>query len=86
MLNSDQNGNVTIFSPITYSTILETLCTPQHGWYHNMLLFLEKCDALFVLQLDGWENSTGVQLEIAYALGKDIPITYLNPEQITLKE
>lgn len=70
----------TYFSPVVYSSMLSEI-TPPTGWYNHMLLFLDKSDLLMVVKMDGWQESKGVQLELAYALGKGIPITYLdNPD------
>jgi Domain of unknown function (DUF4406) len=40
--------------------------------YLGDLALLSKCDAMYVM--DGWENSFGCNLEIAWAKNKNIPI------------
>jgi nucleoside 2-deoxyribosyltransferase len=71
-----------VFSPITHSHPLA-----QHGlpgnwqfWERYDRAFLERCDEVVVLMLDGWGESVGVQAEIriAWELGK--PVRYLAPE------
>ena len=65
-----------VFSPIVYSY---SLC--QHGlpldwefWQPYDLAFLAMCEEVVVLKLDGWEQSIGIQGEIAAAkaLGKRV--------------
>jgi hypothetical protein len=50
-------------------------------WEQYDRKFLERCDEVVVLMLDGWEESVGVQAEIRIAgeLGK--PVRYLAPEE-----
>ena len=67
-------------SPILYTDRLQELVTPQFGWYRFDFFLLDMCDVLKVCKLPGWEDSEGIRLEIAHALGCDIPIDYLNPE------
>ena len=68
-----------VFSPISYTHRLqeeyeaETSC----GWYAFDLAFLNKCDRLIVVMMDGWQESKGVNIEIAHALKLDIPIHYI---------
>jgi len=46
------------------------------------LLLLERADAMVVLKLDGWKESIGVQKEIEFCQIYDIPICYLDYENI----
>ena len=65
------------FSPVLYTAGLqEHGVEPEEGWYQFCLPFLKKADRLIVLMLDGWEDSVGIGLEIAFAQAKDIPIIY----------
>lgn len=84
---TDTHGeNLAFFSPVLYSNTIAHKCNPAAGWYIHMLIFLEKCDALFVIQQEGWEESKGVQAEIAFALGYKMPITYIKPDNIRMKK
>ncbi len=65
-----------VFSPIAHSH-----CIAQHGlpmdwgfWEAQDRWLLAACDELWVLKLDGWQHSRGVQAEIAIAraLGKAV--------------
>jgi hypothetical protein len=57
------------------------LPTEWKFWERQARAFLERCDELVVLMLDGWEASVGVQAEIRIAdeLGK--PVRYLDAVQ-----
>jgi len=71
-----------VFSPIAYSH-----WTAEHGlpctwsfWEPLDRWFLERCDEVVVLMLDGWETSVGVQAEIRIARELGKPVRYLAPE------
>jgi nucleoside 2-deoxyribosyltransferase len=71
-----------VFSPIAHSHPLA-----QHGlpgnwqfWERYDRAFLERCDEVVVLMLDGWEESIGVQAEIRIARELGKPVRYLAPE------
>ena len=75
-INLNYNG-VTAYSPVAAATGMQARgITPKEGWYLYDFAMLSKADRLIVLKLEGWETSIGVSLEIAFALGKGIPITY----------
>lgn len=67
-----------VFSPIAHS-----LGMARHGlpvdwefWERHDRRFLDACDESWVLRLDGWQESRGVQAEIglARAMGKPVPM------------
>lgn len=71
-----------VYSPIVHShtLVVKTGKLPQNSldfWLKQDLIMLEKCDIMFVVQLDRWENSRGVQVEIEFAEDHNIPIVYL---------
>lgn len=45
-------------------------------WYRFNLDFLERCDA--IIMMDGWEYSKGASLELKHARDRGIPIFYEN--------
>lgn len=70
----------TVFSPVVHSY---HLC--QHGlpsdwqfWQQHDLAFLAMCDEVAVLKLDGWQQSIGVQAEIAAAKALGKPVSFLS--------
>lgn len=74
-----------VFGPITesaqYSKLSKKIGKGWKYWQDHDELMLSKCDELWVVMLDGWENSKGVKGEIAYATDRGIPITYIKPEE-----
>ena len=72
------------FSPIVHGHPLTALGVPG-GWEFWRGLnkrYLERCDELVVLTLDGWQQSVGVQAEIAWARGLRIPTSYRSPPEV----
>ena len=68
------------FSPIVY--------THQFGhlpmdWLKRMDYFmLDVSDVLIVVEMTGWQESEGVNKEIAFAKANDIPIHYASPADV----
>lgn len=54
-------------------------------WQHYAKKLMEKCDALYVIMLDGWETSEGVQAEIKLAKKMSLEIKYLDPKDFFIK-
>jgi hypothetical protein len=48
-------------------------------WQNYCLNLLAVCDKIHVLMLKGWEESVGVQAEIAEAQRLEISILYIHP-------
>jgi len=72
-----------VFSPLTYTVrIADRGAQPPAGWYEFDLQFLDACEAIAVLTLEGWERSKGVGIEIANAVANMGPdrIAYLHPD------
>ena len=75
-----KEGNI-VFSPITYGHILsemEDLPTTFEFWEKFCLAFLEKCDEMYVLTLDGYSTSKGVSMELKYCDENKIPVKYID--------
>ena len=63
----------TVFSPISHSHPIDMIFDdPQdHGfWLKQDVHFIDWADEIWVLSLDGWLESYGVQWEIKYAKGQ----------------
>jgi hypothetical protein len=50
---------------------------PPAHWYHIDLPLMQRASALFVLKLEGWQDSVGVVEEITYFTEAHKPIFYL---------
>lgn len=76
-----RNGNV-IYSPILHFhplSLAHDLPGNFEFWKNINMGMLEKADELWVLRLDGWEDSIGVAAEIDFAEKKFIQTVYVLP-------
>lgn len=74
--------HITVYSPIVHNhpIAVEVTSIPRNWefWKNHRLDMLCGADALHVYRLAGWETSTGVQAEIAFAKSIGIPIIYID--------
>jgi hypothetical protein len=80
-----------VFSPLTHSHYLceympEEYQTDFDFWISRDLEIVDKCDTMYVLKLDGWENSRGVAAEIDHAMKNSIPIKYVTINYLGTEE
>lgn len=71
-----------IFSPISHTHPIALTGDLPLGfdfWQQYDEAVLACCKAMYVLQLEGWTESKGVQAEIAIAERLGIPVTYIHP-------
>ena len=73
-------------APVLYTRSFEMNVSPEDGWYRFCLALLKQCHVMVVLQLEGWDQSIGLGLEISYALDHGIPIHYFTKERLLDKE
>jgi nucleoside 2-deoxyribosyltransferase len=66
-----------VFSPIAHShPISKYLGKEDHQfWLRQDYDFLEQCDELIILMLDGWRESVGIKAEIEMAMDLEITIS-----------
>ena len=71
---------VVVFSPIAHSHAIAAYGLPIEWafWERFDRVFLERCDEVWVLALDGWSVSRGVQAEIAMARELGNPVLLIN--------
>lgn len=77
-----KQGHV-IFSPIVHShpvAVLHDFPGNWEFWKTIDEVFISKSDELWVLMLDGWKESIGVNAEIQIAQAQGKPVVYLNAE------
>jgi len=69
----------TVFSPVAHSHAICRYGVPGDWqfWQLHDRRYLDVCDEVVVLMLDGWQKSVGVQAEIAIARECGKPITFL---------
>lgn len=71
-----------VFSPIVYChhmSLVHRLPGDFAFWGEFNRKMLERATDLWVLKLDGWQVSTGVQAEIKMALARNLPVAYHDP-------
>lgn len=74
------NGGMMAISPITYGHTLAAIAQMPGDWDFWMefcLSLLNRCDKLLVVKMQGWEESRGVQAEIAYAKEHGIEVEFM---------
>jgi len=80
-----RKGNICI-SPNIYghgiAQVDSNLPVDWEFWKNFCYGFLSKCSLMYVIQLEGWEQSTGVKEEIEMAKELKIPITYFTVEEL----
>jgi hypothetical protein len=74
-----------VFSPIVHShpLVVHGLPNTWEFWQRVDRDYLEHCEQLVVLMLDGWRESVGVQAEIAIAREFHLPIEFLDPVSLS---
>ena len=78
-----------VFSPLTHNDVIARMHSeiPKEQWMQFDLTILASCTKLMVIKLDGWEQSKGVQREIAFAKEKGIAVEEIeapSEDQISL--
>ena len=79
--------NIMVLSPIALDGPWHedyTLPCEWKFWESFDKNILERCDALLVLTIDGWDKSVGIKSEIEYAYELNMPIFYVTMEQIEI--
>lgn len=68
-----------IFSPISHTHPIALYGLPKgwEFWREYDLVFIQQCEKVIVLMLDGWKKSIGVQSEIRIAKSLGKPIEYM---------
>jgi hypothetical protein len=78
----------TVYSPIIYTCALlgdsSPLPTSTEYWIGHDLKTLARYDVLYVLLIEGVNESVGVQCEIGFANENGIPVWNLEPETLEL--
>ena len=75
-----------VFLPVAHPHPIAEFGLPTEWafWERQDRGFLEHCNEVIVLTLDGWDESLGVQGEIRIARELGKPVRYLAPERLTL--
>ncbi len=76
------NDGHIVYSPITACHPVAKQCALPRTWdYWEQLdrTFIAWADEVWVLKLDGWEKSTGVNAEVGIAKELGKPVKYIEP-------
>ena len=71
---------ILVFSPLSHGAQLDSPAIPNSVWYELGLRIMRGCDELWLLALNGWEDSEGVRMELERARQLDIPVYVVNPD------
>lgn len=75
-----------VFSPIAFGQLMldyePELPTDAKYWEKYNAFFLKNCTEMWIILIQGWEKSLGVQAEIAFAKANNIKIKYVSVEDI----
>ena len=76
-----------IFSPIAHTHPIAQFDLPKGWdfWERYDRAILDACSELFVLTLDGWRTSKGVQAELQIARELGLPVTLWPPERLGIE-
>ena len=69
-----------VFSPIAHCHPMQQAndMPPEWEFWEKLdYQFMDACSQVWVLQMPGWEESTGITAEIKYAEKHGIPISYI---------
>lgn len=76
--NLMKNKDVFVFSPISHGHPINLNIKGESIGYDNWLALdkaiLDICDEMYIIDIEGWNESRGVQVEIDYCKTKNIPI------------
>lgn len=78
------NGYI-VYSPISHTHPISeagSLPTDWEFWKEQDSPFLEWCDELWVLVVNGWRDSVGVQAEIEEARELNKPVRFIGPDSM----
>lgn len=72
-----------VYSPIAHSHMIEKLAMgvvqTHHFWMEQCFPMLATASEMYVLQIEGWNRSNGIQLEMEFARERGIPISFILP-------
>ena len=70
-----------VFSPISHSYPISFWCKKNDHdlWLKQDKAFVDWCDELWVVKLEGWQESKGVRQELRWAHERKIPVRIIDP-------
>jgi hypothetical protein len=85
-LTACYNAGIAAISPIVQShpCVEHGYCTGVDWatWADIDKALIRACSEVWVIMLDGWENSVGIDAEIKYARSIGIPVCFVEPDDL----
>jgi len=84
-----KDGKSLFFSPIAFShpvALYGNMDGSWVSWKKIDIEFINFCEELWVVMLDGWKESTGVKEELRYALDQNKTVRFYQPDLDTFIE
>ncbi len=78
-----------VYSPITHNHPIAELGLAPRGWEYwkdNDSRFIEWCNAMYIFDLPGWRESTGVTAEIKIARELKKSVFHIIPTKVCLEK
>ena len=84
------NMGIDVFSPISQTHPIAQQCGLEGTWErwssYDEKVLARLCDGVYVLMLEGWKESTGVQAEIDIAVKLNKRVEFINPKDFGVDE
>ncbi|WP_271079173.1 DUF1937 family protein [Aurantiacibacter sp. MUD61] len=77
-----------VYSPLTMTHPIDVIMAGEGEtlgsdyWVAFDEAFMEHCCGMIVLQLPGWDQSSGVKREVEFFQDKGLPVIFLQPQEI----
>src|SRR5260370_25301843 len=74
-----------VFSPVTMTHPIDRVLAGEHHtlgskfWVRFDEPFMERCDEIVILRVDGWEKSSGVSRERRFFQDRGLPVSFMDP-------
>jgi|SRR5579884_288218 len=73
---------LTATHPIDLVMIKNGIILDSDYWVDNDLMYMEMCTEMIILQLEGWEKSSGIKREVKFFQDHNLPISYMSYSDI----
>lgn len=76
------NKGLAVYSPISHTAPISWFGLRQNHnfWLKQDYIWLEQCDELWILTIEGWRDSYGILQEELYADEKGMPVAYIEKD------
>lgn len=77
-----------VYSPVAYGHAIDGYFddrgVSESYWRRHGIAMLRRSDQLWILKLEGWEESRGLEAELDVARRSNMEITYIEPQSLGL--